>query len=64
MKKKSRKWFFHFPGQTYANDFVFNEAVDVEEAKEYVRWWLGHTKEQPERSLPRLPRGTGYWEGK
>ena len=54
LRKKSKKWWFHFPGQVYANDFVFDEPVNVLDAKAYVRRWLG---------VKRLSVGTECWPG-
>jgi len=47
----------------YASDFLFRQPVTEREARAYVRWWLGHTKEEPDKSLARLPRGTQVWAG-
>lgn len=53
-KRKSRKWWVHFPNQVYANDIEFEHPVDVEEAKEWIRNWI---------KVKRLPRYTQVWPG-
>jgi hypothetical protein len=56
----SRKWWFHFPNQVYANDFTFMEPVTQQEAIEYVEWWLGHSKAKPDQRVD-LSEDTSYW---
>ena len=63
-RMKYRKWWVLFPGAAHANSFSFEQPVTEREARAYVRWWLGHTGEEPDRSLPRLPRGTQVWPGR
>lgn len=51
---KSKKWWFFFPDEVYANDFTFESFVTEKEARAYVRGWL---------DVKRLPRYTQVWVG-
>lgn len=58
MAGKSRRWWFRLPGQFPASDFTFNEPVDEEYVRVYLRQWMSPSG-QPE--VKRLPNGTEVW---
>ena len=54
MAKLRFKWWVHFPGEAYANDFDFKKPVSEAYARKYIRNWAG---------VKRLSRGTEIWAG-
>ena len=52
MAGKSRRWWFRLPGQFPASDFTFNEPVDEEYVRVYLRQWMSPSGQPEVKRLP------------